>query len=200
MTEEEKENPETPETGEETTSKNQEGEETPQSPEAEKPEEKSKELQSALAQKEHYRKKLEELQASQKDTPETSKAPETSKKEAKEEWTAPNDPIELAKLGKVLGKYSDEETEFIMRNAPSRDLAGIMKAEQDQMVQSAIQSQREKVEKEKQTPPPSTKQVPSETNLEEVPPDQIKSLNPDQQEKWVELQRKKAGKGGFPQK
>ena len=73
---------------------------------------------------------------------------ETSEEEV-EEWEAPSDPLEVVKLGKVLKDYTEEETEFIIRNAPTKNIDGIINAEKDEMVQLAIKSKREKVAKEK---------------------------------------------------
>jgi len=73
-----------------------------------------------------------------------------------EEWVAAQDPLEVVKLGKALKDYSDEETEFIIRNSPSKNIEGIVKAEKDPWVQAAIKSQREKVERESKIPEPSS--------------------------------------------
>jgi len=80
---------------------------------------------------------------------------ETSEEEV-EEWEAPSDPLEVVKLGKVLKDYTEEETEFIIRNAPTKNIDGIINAEKDEMVQLAIKSKREKVAKEKALNPSTT--------------------------------------------
>lgn len=135
---------ETPETNEEM--------ETPETPKTEKTEEKSKELQSALAQKEHFREKSEKLEAELAKTRQAEPNPKTA-------TPAVQDPVALAKLAKTLGAYNEEEIDFIIRNAQSKSPDGIIQAAQDKWVQTAIQAEREKVEKGK-TPPPSTKQTP----------------------------------------
>jgi len=73
-----------------------------------------------------------------------------------EEWEAPSDPLEIVKLGKTLKDYNEEETEFIIKNAHTKDIGGIINAEKDEMVQLAIKAKREKVEKEKALNPSTT--------------------------------------------
>jgi len=142
----EKETPEKPkemETPEEETK----GEETPETPEAEKPDDdKSKELQSAIAQKKAYRVKYEKAQKELnklKETPETKLPTSTN-------------PMEVVKLAKALEGYSEEEVSFITRNATDESIDGIIKATKDDWVKTAIQSQRDKVDKEKGTPSPTS--------------------------------------------
>jgi hypothetical protein len=141
------------------TPKNEEEMPTPQSGEPEKAEPESKDLQSALAQKEHFREKVEKLQKELEEVkskvPE-KKNPEKTPEENVEIWEMSNDPLEVVELGKVLSDYSKEETEFVLRNAPTRNLEGIKKAVEDPMVQTAIQGMREKVKKEQQVPEPSS--------------------------------------------
>jgi hypothetical protein len=128
-------------------------EETPDV-QAEKPEEKSveqvdkldPEIQRRDAQIKHWRDKAEKLE---------KQVPKAESKEDVEEWKAPSDPLEVVKLGKVLKDYDEQETEFIIKNASSRDIEGIIKAEKDEMVQFAIKSRREKVTKENKVPLPS---------------------------------------------
>ena len=86
---------------------------------------------------------------------------ETSEKV--EEWVAPSDPLEIVKLGKVLKDYDENETEFIIRNASSKDIDGIVKAEKDPMVQAAITATRDKVAKESKVPTPSSPSSVAET-------------------------------------
>lgn len=172
-------------------STNQEENLTPEDEETEKF--KSKDLQSALAQKEHYKKKhdkvlkeLEELKSSM------------SADKDVQNLETPKDPLEIIKLSKVLSGYSEEETEFILRNASKKDIGGITEAIKDPMVQIAIQGMRDKVEKEKQTPLPSTKQALPDVDLLSYPMDKLGELTPEQVEKWVEVQRVKSGKSAFP--
>lgn len=82
--------------------------------------------------------------------------PEGKTPEGVEEWVASSDPLEVVKLGKALKDYSEEETEFIIRNAPSKDIEGIIKAEKDPWVQSAIQATRVKVANQNKIPGPSS--------------------------------------------
>jgi hypothetical protein len=144
MEEEKKQENETP--------KNEEEEESSETPE-EKTEEKSdsKELQSALAQKEHFRKKYEKAQE------ELSKhnVPQETKDASKE---PEQNPMEIVKLAKALEKFNEEEIEFVTRNATDKSVDGILKAAKDEWVNDAITARREKVAKENSIPEPSTKQ------------------------------------------
>jgi len=175
----------TPELGGEETPENPNGEEIPETPAAEKPEEKSKELQSALAQKEHFRKKVGTLEKQLK-----------SKGNEPEEWITTNDPLEVVRLGKALNNYSEEETEFIIRNASTKDIDGILKAEKDSMVQAAIQSTREKVARESKVPEPSSPfNTTSDVDVQKV----IKEGRVEQQvaKQMEELLKKEGREGGI---
>ena len=117
-------------------------------------EEKSKDLQSAIAQKEHFRTKHEETQK-ELDVLKGGK-PLGVKPEVSEEWIASNDPLEIVRLGKTLQGFDEKETEFIIRNAPTRDIEGIIKSSQDEWVKTAIEAKGEKVVKENKIPSPSS--------------------------------------------
>lgn len=144
---------------------------------------KSKDLDSALAQKEHFRTKFEELEKKQK---------EPKSNEGIEEWTASKDPLEVVKLGKVLKDYDEQETEFIIKNAPSKDIDGIIKAEKDEMVQFAIKSRREKATKENKVPSPSG----SSGGFSEKSAQEIEKLSRDDHKKyWKEQQERQASEG-----
>ena len=141
--EEEKEM-ETPETETET------GTETP---EAEKPE-LSKTEQSALAQKEHFRNKAEKAEAALEEYKKNN-PPKATEIEKVKTTTVSDDVLETVKLGKVLSKYNDEETDLILKIAPTKDLKGILEAEKNPYIQAAIQAMREKVETEQAVSEPS---------------------------------------------
>lgn len=134
----------TPETGVETTTENQEVATAPKPVEAEKPEQ-SKDLQSALAQKEHFRTKLEKVEA------------ELTQLKAKPANPVQGgvDPMAVVKLGKALSNFSEDEVDFIMRNAQDKSPDAIVRACQDEWVKTAIQARRDKVEKSKGFPAPS---------------------------------------------
>jgi hypothetical protein len=100
------------------------------------------EIQKRDAQIKHWREKAQKLE---KQVP-------ADKTENVGDWTASKDPFEVVRLGKVLKDYDDQETEFIIRNAPSKDIDGIIKSANDEMVQFAIKSRREKVVNEKKVP------------------------------------------------
>ena len=107
--------------------------------------------------------------------------------------------LNLARTISVLKEYNPEELGDIDLVAKAKNIP-LEEAAKTEEAQALIAARRRKVEQEKQTPPPSTKQAPSEVNLEDISPQEVKNLPPDQQEKWVELRRMKAGKGRFPKK
>ena len=135
-----------PKPEEEKTSENQTEEgtskETP-----EKTGEQSKELQSALAQKEHFRDKAEKLE---------KQVQEQSQDKAKEIAPAGTSPMEVVKLAKALEGYNQNEVEYITRNAKDSSIGAIIEATNDEWVKTAIAGTREKVEKEKSIPEPSS--------------------------------------------
>ena len=138
-------------------------------------EEKSKELQSALAQKQHFRSKAEKLEAEKKALEEKLKG--TGQ-------VMPTDPLEIVKLGKALAEYSEEEVDFIIRNATEKSPEGIIKASKDEWVATAVQARRDKVEKEKQTLEPSTRTTPSKIPIEETPVEKLRELTPEQRTEY----------------
>jgi hypothetical protein len=79
------------------------------------------------------------------------------------------DALDFIKLGKKLQNYSDEELDFATKVAKSKSPDAILEALGDEMVQLAISSKREKVEKER-TLKPSGKQTESDEpmSLEEA--------------------------------
>lgn len=111
------------------------------SQEAEKPEEKSDKLKQLEAQKRHWRDKAErmERELKEKGTPVSSASP-----------------MEFVKLAKALSGYSEEEVEFITRNAKNTSIDSIIEASKDEWVQTAISAKREKVERNKKIPSPSS--------------------------------------------
>ncbi|HDY66392.1 MAG TPA: hypothetical protein ENH85_01225 [Candidatus Scalindua sp.] len=167
--------------------------------------EQSTELQSALAQKEHFRTKHGKAQKEFEDykkvnppkSPPKPPKSKTKEEEGEEEpedaevWEASKDPLEIIKFNKTLQKYSEEETEFIMRNAPTKNLEGIIKATEDPMVQAAIQGMRDKVAKENKVPPPSPPGSPPK------PADVEKTVKEGKEAEEVEkeIERTEQGKG-----
>jgi len=135
--------------------------ETPQTPEAEQPE-KSKELQSAIAQKEHFKKKFED---SQKTIEELRRDPKSSSQ------VSSMDTMQAVRLSKALQGFSEEETDFILRNTSSKTPDEIIKASQDEWVKEAIQARRAKAAAQNKVPSPgssspfaSTVKSPQEVN------------------------------------
>jgi hypothetical protein len=133
--------------GKDTPPENQVENETPKNS-TENTDDKSKDLQSALAQKEHFRTKAEKAEA---------ELAELRSKSTNVPQANPNpvDHLEVVKLGKALADFSEDETSFIIRNAKDKSPQGIIEASKDEMVQIAIQAKREKVAKEKQVLGPS---------------------------------------------
>jgi hypothetical protein len=143
-----------------------------------KPQEKwQKELQSALAQKEHFRRKAEKLEAERR-------ALEQKLTSAGQGSYMPTDPLEIVKLGKALGNYSEEEVEFIIRHAQDKTTQGIINATKDEWVQAAIQARRAKVAQEKERLEPSTRTSPSKKRIEDISPSELKKLTPEERQKW----------------
>jgi hypothetical protein len=116
--------------------------EPPKVPQPEKTEETSKELQSALAQKEHFRKKYEKAKTELESKPTVNLPPSQN-------------PMEVVKLAKALEGYNNDEIEFITKNASDNSINGVIEATKNEWVQSAIQARREKVAKEQAIPGPS---------------------------------------------
>ena len=117
--------------------------------EAEKTEKQSKDLQSAVAQKEHFRTKTEKLEAEKKEL-------EEKLAKAGQGTSMPTDPLEIVKLGKALGEYNEDEIDFIIRNASDKSPEGIIKASQNEWVQIAIKGMREKVAEKEKIPAPGS--------------------------------------------
>lgn len=136
--------------------------ETPEN-ETEKSEEgKSKDLQSALAQKEHFRGKFQTSQEELKRLQEKISAfTEKQQSEGKAELPkganilGSTNPLELVRLNKALEGYSEEEVEFIIRNAPEKTIDGVINATKDEWVRTAVGAKREKAEKDKKVPSPT---------------------------------------------
>lgn len=166
-------------------------EETPENQE-EKPEEKSDEqidkldpeIQKRDAQILHWRDKAKKLEGQLK-----VQKPNTSNEET---WESSKDPLEVVRLGKALKDYDEDETEFIIRNAKSKDIGGIIKAEKDEMVQFAIKSRREKKVKENKVPPPSG----SSGGFMEKSPEDIEKMSEEEHKKyWKEQKERQKSEG-----
>jgi hypothetical protein len=147
----------------------------------------SKKLQTALAQKEHYREKNEKNERRLREL--EGKAKESSQIE-----TSNSSPMEIVRLAKALGDFSDEEIEFITRNSEDKTPEGIINASKDEWVKTAIEAKREKVEKESKNLEPSTKVSPSDKDLDDISPKELKSLSKKERDEILE----KAGWGSTP--
>ena len=159
----EKETPQTPET------------ETLETPEGDNPLE-TKELQSALAQKEHFREKFEKANK------------QLSELQAKPNSDLPlsQNPMEVVKLAKALEGFNEDEVEFITRNASDKSIDGIISATKDEWVDTAIQAKREKVEKEKQIPEPTTTQTISKKAVEDITADDLEKMSIKEKEDYLQ--------------
>ena len=146
---------------EDDTSKNETETETPENETEKSDEKKSKDLQSALAQKEHFREKFETAQERLKQLQETvASFTEKQKEETRpsnSEIGASTNPMELVRLNKALEGYSEEEVEFIIKNAPNKTIDGVINASKDEWVGTAISGMREKADKDKKVPSPSSR-------------------------------------------
>lgn len=163
------------------TLKNEEELETPETPQEEKPEgekpEKSKELQSALAQKDHWRKKAEDAEKQLQLKKE--KPPESASKETKDEWRSKVDFL----LKNSEKKYSEEEFDHIANIASHADVSLDEAAKRED---EYIQFKREKVEADKKTPSPSTKSSISEKPIEDVKPKDLSDMTNEEKDKyWI---------------
>lgn len=130
-------------------------EETVEKTEPQKPEkvEKSIDVQSVLAQKDHFRTKLEKSE-------EKVKGLEEKLKGFTSQITG--DPMEAVRLGKALKDTSEEEADVIITYAKGKfntlkpTPEQIIQASKDEWVTTAITAKREKVAGENKTPAPSS--------------------------------------------
>lgn len=153
---------------------NPEGEEPKKSKEPEKAEE-SKELQSALAQKEHFREKFEKAQ----------KDLEGLKGKPKTELPQAQSPMEIVRLAKALEGYNEEEVEFVTRNAAEKSIDSMIEATKDDWVKTGIQAKRDKVANESKTPEPSTKQTLSKKPVEKITPEEVSNMSVKEKEEYL---------------
>jgi len=108
-----------------------------------------KEKQTLFAQKEHYRTKVEKLEAKLKEL-----QPEVRPIQKQEGSTY--DPLEIVKLGQAVKDLSTEELEFVIKVAKSSNPKDIISATNDEWVKRAISSQREELIKNNKVPNPSS--------------------------------------------
>jgi len=109
---------ETPQTNEEVVE--------PKPTQEEKPE-KDKEFQSIEAQKQHFKTKAERLE-----------------KQLNANKVGGTDPMEVVKLAKALEGRTEDEIDFITRNAATADVNDIIAASKDEWVKDAIDTRRKK--------------------------------------------------------
>lgn len=168
--------------GEKETPEKTEGEETPETPQEEKPEgekpEKSKELQSALAQKDHWRKKAEDAEK-QLSTLKKEKPPESASEGVKDEWKSK---VEFL-LQNQEAKYSEEEFDHIAIVSTQQDVSLDEAAKQED---EYIQFKREKVADKNKIPASSSSGGFSEKSEED-----IRKMSEEDFKKYLEEQSKK---------
>ena len=133
-------------------------EETTAPKSVEKPPEVDKEVLTLKAQKEHFREKSEKLEAKLKEL--ESKIPTTSPKDN-------YDPIKVVKLAQAVKDLSAEELEFVTKFAKTSSPEDLLEAANNEWVKTAISAQREKAEKTKQIPSPSSPSFATEPSIEE---------------------------------
>lgn len=177
---------ETQETNEEEASETS-NEETEKTKKAEKPE-KSIDVQSVLAQKDHFRTKLEKSEAEKKVLEEKLKG-----------FTSQitGDPMEAVRLGKALKDTSEEEADVIITYAKGKfntlkpTPEQIIQASKDEWVTTAITAKREKVAGENKTPAPSS---PS-TTLGGKTPEEVEKMDSKTFAKYARENLKEKGTG-----
>lgn len=108
-----------------------------------------KEKQTLLAQKEHYRAKVEKLEAKLK---ELNPKVELTQKQGDSTY----DPLEIVKLGQAVKDLSVEELEFVTKVAKSSKPQDLIAATNDEWVKRAISSHREELAKNNKVPNPSS--------------------------------------------
>lgn len=118
----------------ETPQTNEEVAEPQTSAQEEKPA-KDKEFQSLEAQKAHWREKAEKLE-----------------KQLSQKTVGGTNPMEVVKLAKALEGFSEEEVDFITRNAGSAKIDDIIKTTKDEWVKDAIEARRKKLADTKKIP------------------------------------------------
>jgi hypothetical protein len=107
----------------------------------------TKDLKSAIAQKEHFREKVTKLEK------ELSEAKSKSQDiRIEKETTSGVDPLEIVTLSKSLSSFSEDETKLIMDAAKDKTPKGILAALNSEVVKDAIAYRREKVERENKRP------------------------------------------------
>jgi len=142
--------------------------------------EESKDLQSALAQKKHWRDKAEKAEAQLKQFQE-EKPKKSAPKEGNDEWKEKVDFL-LQSQGK---KYSEDEFEHVA-NVASRKKISLSDAAKSE--DEYIQFQREKVGKDKQIPAPSS---PSSVRTKGKTYEDIKDMPEKDFKKMVEADNKR---------
>jgi len=169
---------EKPQEEEETSDSEKETEEKPQK------EEKNKRLYARMKKAEEAEKLAKEELAKKKDNPSTDST----------------DVFNLAKTVSTLKDYNSEELDFIQMMSKAKGITPEEAAKTEE-AKLYISARRQKVEAEKKTPEPSTKQSPSEKPLDKITPEDLNKMTLKQQEEYFikmgMMQKQKQSGGGF---
>lgn len=159
---------EKPQQEEKTSEKPEEGKETPEKPETtpSELEEKNKRLYARMKKAEEEAKLAKEELARLKGKPETS-----------------TNVFDLAKTVSALKDYNPEELDYIQLIAKSKNISP-GEAAQTEEAKLYISARRQKVEAEKKTPEPSTKQSISEKDFRKITPQELADMTIEQKEEY----------------
>ena len=150
-------------------------EEEPQKEEqetSEKPEKDSSELEEKNKRLYARMKKAEESEKLAKE--ELAKKPKTSD---------PNNIFDLAKTVSTLKEYNSEELDFIQMMSKAKSISPEEAAKTEE-AKLYISARRQKVEADKSTPEPSTKQDVSKKSLDKITPEDVTNMSKEEKEDY----------------
>lgn len=159
---------EKPQQEEKTSEKQKEGKETPEKPELtpSELEEKNKRLYARMKKAEEEAKSAKEELARSKGKPET-----------------PTDVFDLAKTVSALKDYNPEELDYIQLIAKAKNISP-GEAAQTEEAKLYISARRQKVEAEKKTPEPGTRQSISEKDFRKITPQELTDMPVKEKEEY----------------
>jgi len=117
------------------------------------------------------------------------KKAEEGEKLAKEELgkkvkpSDPNDIFDLAKTVSTLRDYNSEELDFIQMMSKAKDISPEEAAKTEE-AKLYISARRQKVEADKSTPEPSTKQDVSKKSLDKITPEDVTNMSKEAKEDY----------------
>jgi hypothetical protein len=150
--------------------------------------EKNKQLFARVKKAEEKAKRLE-AELLRREIEAKKKAEEKSKEEKKE---ISSDIADLVKKISALKDYSPEELDYISLISKAKNIP-LEEAARSEEVQLYIQARREKVAKQTQPPPPSTKTLPEKKDFSEWTSEDIRNASLQELEefrKWAKAQRR----------